>query len=187
MSVEIVDVALRMLARDCAAAGSGMPQVRAARLTAEQFDLYLAEPAPLPPPWSGTADATVWTLEVDHTDLLDEIDVSEVAAPWPSLVTIGNDEEDGHVLLDLEHLGTLGVTGDPDTSRQVFAALAVELATSIWADDLQVTIVGNFPSSRTPCKAAGFGTCPLSVESLKTSSRAPHATARLSPPSSCPT
>lgn len=145
MSVEIVDVALRMLARDCAAAGSRMPQVRAARLTAQQFDLYLAEPAPLPPPWSGTADATVWTLEIDNTDFLNEIDVSEVTAPWPSLVTVGNDEEDGHVLLDLEHLGTLGVTGDPDTSRQVFAALAVELATSIWADDLQVTIVGNFP------------------------------------------
>ena len=44
-----------------------LPMVRAARLTAEQFDLYLAEPATLPAPWSGTVDATVGHLLADRS------------------------------------------------------------------------------------------------------------------------
>nr|WP_238362803.1 LysM peptidoglycan-binding domain-containing protein [Actinopolymorpha pittospori] len=145
LSVETVDVALRSLARTCSESGSALPVVRAARLTATQFDLYLAEPAQLPAPWTGTADTTVWTLDVDNTGKLEGIDVSDVPAPYPALVTIGHDEEAGHVFLDLEYLGNLGVAGEGSATREILAALAIELATSTWADDLQVTLVGAFP------------------------------------------
>jgi DNA-binding SARP family transcriptional activator len=146
LSIETVDVALRTLARSCTEAGVALPAVRAARLTATQFDLYLAEPAELPEPWTGTADDTVWTLEVDNTAELEETDVSDIPAPYPALVTIGHDEEDGHVLLDLEFLGSIGVSGQDDAAtREILAALAIELANSTWADDLQVTLVGAFP------------------------------------------
>ncbi|WP_226963950.1 LysM peptidoglycan-binding domain-containing protein [Nostocoides sp. F2B08] len=146
LSIETVDVALRTLARSCADNGVALPAVRAARLTATQFDLYLAEPADLPAPWTGTADDTVWTLEVDNTFDLAEVDVADIPAPYPALVTIGHDEEEGHVLLDLEFLGTLGVIGqDAAATREILAALAIELANSTWADDLQVTLVGAFP------------------------------------------
>jgi len=145
LSVEAVDTALRGLARDCATAGTPLPVVRAARLTGDQFELYLAHPADLPAPWTGTADAAVWTLQVDNITDLTPAEVIDVPAPYPALVTIGHDLDGGHVLLDLEHLGCLGVIGEPDATRGVLAALAVELATSQWADDLQVTIVGAFP------------------------------------------
>ena len=146
LSIETVDVALRTLARNCADTGVALPAVRAARLTATQFDLYLAEPADLPVPWTGTADDTVWTLEVDNAADLSEVDVADIPAPYPALVTIGHDEEEGHVLLDLEFLGTLGVIGqDAAATREILAALAIELANSTWADDLQVTLVGAFP------------------------------------------
>ncbi len=145
LSVETVDTALRTLARDCAETSTPLPKVRAARLTATQFDLYLSEPASLPSPWAGTSDTTVWSLPVDNTEQLDHLDVSGVPAPYPSLVTIGHDDEDGHVLLDLEHLGSLGVVGPPSDTTEVFAAIAIELATSVWADDVQVTLVGAFP------------------------------------------
>jgi len=146
LSIETVDVALRTLARSCTEAAVALPPVRAARLTATQFDLYLAEPAELPEPWTGTADDTVWTLEVDNTAELEETDVSDIPAPYPALVTIGHDEEDGHVLLDLEFLGSIGVSGQDDAAtREILAALAIELANSTWADDLQVTLVGAFP------------------------------------------
>ena len=146
LSIETVDVALRTLARSCTEGGVALPAVRAARLTRTQFDLYLAEPAELPEPWTGTADDTVWTLEVDNTAELEETDVSDIPAPYPALVTIGHDEEDGHVLLDLEFLGSIGVSGqDNAATREILAALAIELANSTWADDLQVTLVGAFP------------------------------------------
>ena len=146
LSIETVDVALRSLARSCTEAGVALPAVRAARLTATQFDLYLAEPAELPEPWTGTADDTVWTLEVDNTAELEGTDISDIPAPYPALVTVGHDEEDGHVLLDLEFLGSIGVSGQDDAAtREILAALAIELANSTWADDLQVTLVGAFP------------------------------------------
>ena len=145
LSVETVDIALRGLAASCAATNQPLPVVRAARLTAGQFDLYLAEPASLPEPWTGTVDATVWSLPGDTEDLLDPDDAAHVPAPYPSLVTVGHDVEDGHVLLDLEHLGALAVSGESACTREVLAAIAVELATSRWADDLQVTLVGAYP------------------------------------------
>lgn len=145
LSVDTVDRALRALAQNFAATGASLPVVRAGRLTSSQFDLYLAQPAELPKPWSGTVDTTVWTLDVEDTANLKDLEIEGVPAPYPSLVTIGHDEDDGHVFLDLEHLGALGVTGPSLATREVLAALAVELATSVWADDLQVTLVGAFP------------------------------------------
>ncbi len=44
-------------------------------------------------------------------------------APYPTLVTVGHDEEEGHVFLDLEHLGALAVSGDEQGSREVLVAL----------------------------------------------------------------
>lgn len=145
LSVETVDQALRSLARHCADTDTPLPVVRAGRLTATQFDLYLADAAELPEPWSGTADGTVWTLSVDDLPTAaDDGADHAVPAPYPTLVTVGHDEEDGHVLLDLEHLGALAVFGDEEATGEVLAALAVELATSEWADDLQITIVGAY-------------------------------------------
>ena len=144
LSVETVDLALRGLAASCHRDGMPLPVVRAGRLTPKQFDLYLAEPAELPAPWQGTADDAVWTLPAD-VELPTGIDAEQIPAPYPSLVTIGQDIEDGHVFLDLEYLGALGIKGDPQRSREIMAALAVELASSRWADDLQVTVVGAYP------------------------------------------
>lgn len=147
MSVDTVDRALRTLALRCAAESQPLPKVRAARLTADQFDLYLAEPADLPAPWEGTSDSSVWTLTGDADELVKAEDVENVPAPYPALVTVGHDEEDGHVFVDLEYLGAMGVVADAgfeDQTRQAIAALCVELATSRWADDLQVTIVGGY-------------------------------------------
>jgi LysM repeat protein len=145
LSVETVDLALRSLAQDCTTSGRPLPAVRAARLTGDQFDLYLAEPADLPAPWAGTLDASVWSLPVEAASTLDPELVTGVPAPYPSLVTVGHDEDGGHVLLDLEYLGALGISGDDTATREVLAAIAIELATSRWADDLQVTVVGAYP------------------------------------------
>ena len=144
LGVALVDRALRSLAASCAHSGQPLPTVRAGRLTAEAFELFLTDPATLPDPWVGTVDATVWTLpaDLDDTDLLPAQEAADVPAPYPSLVVVGHDVEDGHVLLDLEHVGALGVVGPADQARDVLTAVAVELATSRWADDLQLTFVG---------------------------------------------
>jgi LysM repeat protein len=144
LDITMVDLALRTLAFHCRATDQPLPYVRAARLTREQFELYLGEPAQLPPPWAGTTDATVWTLpnDVDDDELITDEQADTIAAPYPSLVTIGHDLDGAHVFLDLEEAGALALTGDPTDTTEVITALALELATSQWADDLQVTVVG---------------------------------------------
>ncbi|WP_162605746.1 LysM peptidoglycan-binding domain-containing protein [Jiangella aurantiaca] len=145
MSVELVDVALRGLAADCARRGVSLPPLRIGRLTSEQFELYLADQAELPPPFVATDQGHVWLLPAAAGRAFDADELRDVPAPYPSLVTVGHGPEDGHLLLDLERVGTLAVVGDREPSREVMAALAVELATSPWADDLQVTLVGTCP------------------------------------------
>lgn len=142
LSVDSIDQALRALAAHCRAAQQPLPDVRAARLTADAFDLYLTEPADLPSPWSDQLDQTVWTITVD--DSIPAIASETIPAPYPALVTLGADDDQGHVLINLENIAGLSLTGDPDDTRAVLAALAVELATSTWADDLTVTVVAAF-------------------------------------------
>lgn len=144
LSLAIVDTALRALARDLATDDTALPTIHAARLSADRFELFLTDTADMPAPWRGTADGTVWMLDgVDAEDLPKE-DLSEIPAPYPSLVTIGEDEEHSNMLVDLEHLGSLGIVGDTESTREALAALAIELSVSPWADDLTVTVVGAF-------------------------------------------
>ena len=139
-----VDRALRSLSVLLATGGQPLPVLRLARLIEQDLELYLDGAAHLPAPFTATGDPTIWTLPADAR-LLSAEELAEVAGPFPSLVTIGHDLDNAHVLLDLEHAAALAVDGDPESSVAVLAAIAAELATSRWADDLQVTVVGCLP------------------------------------------
>ncbi|MFE5337659.1 LysM peptidoglycan-binding domain-containing protein [Isoptericola sp. NPDC056573] len=145
LSVARVDLALRALARQCADARRPLPVLRAVRLGEAAVDLYLAAPAELAAPWSADPTGTVWSLDRAGVRRLEETyggGLAAVPAPYPALVTLGHDEGPCHVLLNLETVGTLAVTGAAQDAGEVVAALVVELATSAWADDLQVNLVG---------------------------------------------
>lgn len=147
LGVATVDMALRTLARDCATAGRHLPAVRAVRLTRTHLELYLAEPAVLPPGWTtpaGSGEGTHWRLQPDETPVADARHLADIPAPYPALVTLGHDQDDAHYLVDLEYLGGLGLTGPPERTRAALAAIVVELATSSWADDVRLTVVGEF-------------------------------------------
>lgn len=88
------------------------------------------------------ADGSVWTLTADRIDdLLAHTDDNQ-AAPWPSLVTLGRDDDGAHILIDLEAAGTLHLIADDDQVDAALAAIAVELATCDWSDEVNVTLVG---------------------------------------------
>jgi LysM repeat protein len=144
-SVQTVDRALRSLAMSCRADRRPLPVVTVVRLTGTRLELYLAEATVLPSPWKPTIDETVWTIERDAVRLIDPVSLHGVAAPYPALVTLGVDQDNAHVMVDLESCGTLGLVGDDEAARRLLSALAVELATSRWADDLLITVVGAQP------------------------------------------
>ena len=63
-------------------------------------------------------------------------------APFPALATVGSSTAGEHWLLDLERIGSLTVTGDPDRAAALARFLAAELAHNTWSDSVQVTLVG---------------------------------------------
>jgi LysM repeat protein len=137
-----IDLALRALAAEHRSLGRPLPGLRYVRLTRTHLEIYLTEAAPLPAPWTPTSDPTVWALP--HEDLTAQVE-TDMRAPYPALVTVGHDLEDAHVLLDLEQSAALAVQGGRRETLPLLAGLAVELATSPWADDLLVTLVGCLP------------------------------------------
>jgi nucleoid-associated protein YgaU len=150
-----VDRALRSLARWHRERDLPLPGVRVARLKSGEFvELYLDRAADLPEPWASTTDRFVWQLAAadaassigaavapDGTEA-SATGAEDGEAPYPALVTVGHDDEDTHLMLDLENLACLDIRGTDAAAQATLAALAIELATSLWADDLQVTVVG---------------------------------------------
>lgn len=147
-----IDQALRTLSVLLGQTGRALPGLRLIRLAGADLELYLTEPAESPAPFAGTTEPTVWTLAGDSA-LLTAEQLVDVGAPYPALVTLGHDLDGAHLLLDLEHAAHLTLTshgdGDSDSNTEgclaVLAALTAELATSAWADDLQITLVRCLP------------------------------------------
>lgn len=144
-----VDRALRSLAVWHRERGLPLPGVRIARLKSNEFvELYLDRASELPEPWASTTDRFIWQLAAGDADAAAQVGSTRPAgpedgeAPYPALVTVGHDDEDAHLMLDLENLACLDIRGTDVAAQATLAALAVELATSLWADDLQVTVVG---------------------------------------------
>ncbi|MCC9690188.1 MULTISPECIES: LysM peptidoglycan-binding domain-containing protein [Streptomyces] len=138
-----LDVALRTMAHQAARQedGAGVPGVQAARIGARTVhvlpeDLSHKPPAPFVPGKDGW-----WVLDADAV-LLDEDAARDVPAPCPALVTIGNMETGGLVLLNLARTSALLLDGNPVHITEVCTSLALELAMSPWAGDVEVVTIG---------------------------------------------
>src|SRR5262249_47255621 len=96
-----------------------------------------------PSPWSASADGQVWRLPRDAADGTSLQEPGSAAlAPFPGLVSLGTGDS-GRVLGGLEAAqGPIAVTRPPAAAAGALAAIAVELATNLWSDRLQVVLVG---------------------------------------------
>ncbi|ABS06110.1 bacterial transcriptional activator domain-containing protein [Kineococcus radiotolerans] len=144
MSLDLIDRGLRRLSADLAEQEQPLPGIATARLNGEGLLLSLFEAAELPAPWEQVDDEGFeWLLSgAAAAESDDDID-ARVPAPWPSLVTLGYDVDDAHLLVDLEELLALNIAAaDEQQSQAMLNALALELATTPWGAGLQVTLVG---------------------------------------------
>lgn len=140
--MEVIDLATRRIAVWAQDSGAHLPSIYAARLSEEELSIYLELPAELPPPFHPVAeDGAAWAVDPRALEPLERIP----SAPYPALVTLGQDAAGAHLLVDLERLGALDVRGAPGLVDGALAAIAIELVTSSWCDDLQVTLVGIDP------------------------------------------
>jgi hypothetical protein len=137
-----LDLALRAFARCAAHRRSGNPPaVSAVQVGPAGIEILLLERLDAEPgPFSLNAGGQVWTLPAGTDDPSLEEAAQLVGAPLPALVCIGS-LGDSTVLIDLEATGATALVGDGETARTAFRALTLELATSTWADAVDLVVV----------------------------------------------
>ena len=119
--------------------------VLAVLLRDDAVEIILENPhAALPSlsPFSPGPDAKSWILLKSGErieELRNDPEIVGIDAPLPSLVTLGRDAL-GILMVNLESAGSVAVSGpEADSSLQ---ALAVELATAQWSDQIDVVLLG---------------------------------------------
>ncbi|MFG2961374.1 hypothetical protein ACGF5O_47625 [Streptomyces sp. NPDC048291] len=137
-----LDVALRTLAHHLMSDETAiLPQLRAARIGARTVEVLPEDLAqePLTPFVSGEGD---WWVLDSGAVLLDEDAARDVPAPYPGLVTIGSTSADDLLLLNLARVPALLLDGNPLHITEVCTSLALELAMSPWAGEVEVVTIG---------------------------------------------
>jgi hypothetical protein len=142
-SVRLLDLGLRHLGRELGRAGRVLPTVLAACIGTDSLELWVAPvDRNAPPPWTTADDGAVWQLPWTALADLETEPAAAALAPFPGLVSIGTDSG-GRVLVDLEAAhGLISVAGPPETVTAALSAMAVELATNRWSDEMRITLVG---------------------------------------------
>jgi DNA-binding SARP family transcriptional activator len=140
-TARFLDLALRTLAHAVRRASIPAPEVLAVLVTPEHLEVRLAEPAATAPPPFEHAAPDRWRLpRATPADQLQQA-AKEAVAPLPALASVGM-VEDTRVMLNLEAPGMVAITGDPVRARALLDTCAVELATSVWSDYLDIILVG---------------------------------------------
>jgi len=139
-AVRDLDCSLRLLADTQSASLAALPDVVAVVVAPETVRLVLSAPTrPVPAPFTAL-DPLGGSWQALRSGLPNER--PQMLSPYPALVGLGRDDDGGELLVDLESVGVLALSGPRRSTTAVLRALAVELATSGWADHLRLTVVG---------------------------------------------
>lgn len=132
------DAVLLELAELAERTGSSLPDATAARIDDHQLELHLGYPELVAPdPWVASPDGFVWRVSRTH-----EPGAWDRGSPYPSMVTLGDDDRGGTWLLDLESAGVTQIVGDRSVGADLTRFLAAELALNPWSDAEGVSLVG---------------------------------------------
>ncbi len=136
-----IDEGLRRLATALHTGDQPIPTLSSLRVSPDTLTARFARPVALPGPWQPTTDNTEWRVARHNFDQAGPLD-PDSSPPWPQLATIGMDDHDTWHLLNLEALGVITITGDPDYTTDLARYLASELAVVPWARDLRIDCIG---------------------------------------------
>ncbi len=144
-SADWVDLSIRLLSVTRRRGDLEIPAVSALLLRDDAVEIVLDPtrscPAP-PPPFEAGPDKASWMLAKSGQrleELRTDPEVVGIDAPLPSLVTLGRDGA-GILMVNIESAGSVAISG-PDTDS-VIQAIAIELATAQWADQIDLVLIG---------------------------------------------
>ncbi|MEZ0067158.1 nucleoid-associated protein YgaU [Streptacidiphilus sp. MAP12-20] len=141
--LDLLGRALRSMARNVAREGRRLPPLNVVRVTAAHtIELHLVAPAPPIPPFRAAHASTVWWCTADAPGLLGPEAAAVVPSPYPALVSLGETVDGATVLVDLEAIRLLHISGAPRDIARVLRTLALELTFTPLADRVGVHVVG---------------------------------------------
>jgi hypothetical protein len=144
-SADWVDLTLRILSVAVRRDRLAMPEVSAVLLRDDAVEIVLdptSQLFPPPSPFELGLSENRWVLAKSGQrieELRKDSEVIGIDAPLPALVTLGRDTR-GVLMVNIERAGSVAVTG-PETDPLV-QAIAVELATAPWSDQIDLVLVG---------------------------------------------
>ena len=141
-----IDYGLRLLAQHCRNTATPVPVLKYLAISATEANLYFEQDITnLPAPFQSTMDANLWNLPFGSLDTSEPLDIS---APYPALITVGDDTQGAALMLNLEYVGTLQLhdpfqgTGQVNTINQIIGSIAAELLLNPWAEGLHLSLLG---------------------------------------------
>lgn len=139
-SLELIEAAMRHLYAVTVGQQRPKPNVLAVRSGTYGFEVLLDRPIPTPPGWRSASGGFVLELPQGVT-ARDLGAIGQGPSLCPALVPVGNTFE-GPLLLNLEQLGCLAVSGPSTPAASLLGAIVGTLGSSPMADHLRITAVG---------------------------------------------
>ena len=139
-SLVLIEAAMRHLWAVTVGRGQPRPDVLAVRVGTYGFEVLLERPAPTPPGWRAASEGYVLELPQGVT-AHDLGAVGPGPSLCPALVPVGNTFE-GPLLLNLQQIGALAISGPSGPVTSLIAAIVATLASSPMAGDLDITAIG---------------------------------------------
>lgn len=170
-SVEDIHRALMILSNHAYDHQASLPELNLITADHETITLYLAAPASLPFPYTPREDHTVWDIAL--TDI--PAYVPEAPAPYPALATLGTDQQQRLILLNVEQATSLSVNAPAPVAASIFAAYAAELVANPWGENLRLSLLGH--QNQLAQSLGGSRVNTYGVEELETCIRALEAEA----------
>jgi nucleoid-associated protein YgaU len=163
-----IDAALRTLSAKLAEVDRILPDITATVLKPHGLEVHLtrSEP-PISPFYADPQRPGVWICPLGAPLTGSAYRVPQ--APYPALVSLGFDEGDDAVLVDLEATRGISLLAPVEESVAMLRAMAVELATGTWSDQVEVTLVGfgaELPSLFEPGCLSHTESLPRAVEAV---------------------
>ncbi|WP_419838294.1 hypothetical protein [Candidatus Poriferisodalis sp.] len=138
--LHLIETAMRHLRAVTLGQGRMPPAVLAVRVGTYGFEVLLASPAQAPPGWRSASDGYV--LELPHGTTAHDLGAVGLGPSLcPALVPVGNTLE-GPLLLNLEQIGCLAVSGPAAPAISLLGAITTALDSSPMAQEMRITAVG---------------------------------------------
>lgn len=143
LTLRSLDRALRAIGAHAHEQAGELPVLQLVLVGEDRITLWMADANTTAPPPFRT-EGRCWSLDAADAPYLASVPgIEEALRPWPTLVTLGRDDQDRQVLAELEGVGLLQLQGgDADAVEALLTALAVELSFSPWAEEMVLTLVG---------------------------------------------